>query len=66
MSFLALHNLRQHKLRLALSISGVALAMMLILLLNGFLSGIYDQVTAYLDNTPEPRTWPAAYLVWPE
>jgi len=52
MSFLALHNLWQHKLRLALSISGVALAMMLILLLNGFLSGIYDQVTAYLDNTP--------------
>jgi putative ABC transport system permease protein len=52
MSFLALRNLWQHKLRLALSISGVALAMMLILLLNGFLSGIYDQVTAYLDNTP--------------
>jgi putative ABC transport system permease protein len=30
----------------------VALAIMLIVLLNGFLAGIYAQVTAYLDNTP--------------
>lgn len=52
MIYLAFHNLWQQKFRLALSISGVALAMMLIILLNGFLAGIYAQVTAYLDNTP--------------
>jgi putative ABC transport system permease protein len=52
MTYLAFHNLFQQKLRLALSICGVALAMMLIVLLNGFLSGIYLQVTAYLDHTP--------------
>jgi putative ABC transport system permease protein len=52
MTFLAFRNLWQQKFRLVLSIGGVALAMMLIILLNGFLSGIYAQVTAYLDNTP--------------
>jgi len=52
MTFLAFQNLWQQKFRLALSVGGVALSMMLIILLNGFLSGIYDQVTAYLDNTP--------------
>ena len=52
MTFLAFHNLWQQKFRLALSIGGVALSIMLIVLLNGFLSGIYKQVTAYLDNTP--------------
>ncbi len=52
MTHLAFNNLWQHKFRLALSIGGVALAMMLITILNGFLSGIYIQVTAYLDNTP--------------
>lgn len=52
MSFLAFRNLWQQKLRLVLSIGGVALAMMLILLLNGFLAGIFVQVTAYLDNIP--------------
>jgi putative ABC transport system permease protein len=52
MTFLAFHNLWQQKFRLALSIGGVALAMMLIIILNGFLSGIYVQVTAYLDNSP--------------
>lgn len=51
MTYLAFCNLFQQKFRLALSISGVALAIMLIVLLNGFLSGIYVQVTAYLDNT---------------
>jgi putative ABC transport system permease protein len=51
-TYLAFRNLFQQKLRLSLSIGGVALAMMLILLLNGFLAGIYVQVTAYLDNTP--------------
>lgn len=52
MIYLAFRNLIQQKMRLALSIGGVALAIMLIVLLNGFLSGIYLQVTAYLDNTP--------------
>jgi putative ABC transport system permease protein len=52
MTYLAFRNLFQHKFRLALSIGGVALAIMLILLLNGFLAGIYAQVTAYLDHTP--------------
>ena len=52
MIYLAFRNLFQQKFRLALSIGGVTLAMMLIVLLNGFLAGIYVQVTAYLDNTP--------------
>jgi putative ABC transport system permease protein len=52
MTHLAYKNLFQQKFRLALSTGGVALAMMLIVLLNGFLSGIYVQITAYLDNTP--------------
>lgn len=37
MTYPAFCNLRQQKFRLALSIGGVALAMMLIVLLNGFL-----------------------------
>ncbi len=52
MTYLAFRNLFQQKFRLALSVGGVALAMTLIVLLNGFLAGIYVQVTAYLDNTP--------------
>ncbi|MCG3212528.1 MAG: putative ABC transporter permease [Anaerolineae bacterium] len=52
MIHLAYNNLFQQKFRLALSIGGVTLAMMLIVLLNGFLSGIYVQITAYLDHTP--------------
>ena len=49
---LARRNLFQNKTRLLLSAAGVALALMLILVLNGFLSGVYKQATAYLDNTP--------------
>lgn len=52
MSYLAFRNLFQQKFRLALSTGGVALAMMLVVLLNGFQAGIYRQVTAYLDHTP--------------
>jgi putative ABC transport system permease protein len=52
MTYLAFNNLWQQKFRLALSVTGVALALMLIILLNGFLAGIYAQVTAYLDNSP--------------
>jgi hypothetical protein len=35
-----------------MSAVGVALSVMLILVLNGFLSGVYKQATAYLDNSP--------------
>ncbi len=52
MIYLAFQNLWQQTFRVALSVSGGALAMMLIILLNGFRSGIYAQVTAYLDNSP--------------
>ncbi|HEX9925491.1 MAG TPA: ABC transporter permease [Anaerolineae bacterium] len=52
MTYLAFRNLFQQKFRLALSIGGVALAMMLVVFLNGFQSGIFRQVTAYLDHTP--------------
>jgi putative ABC transport system permease protein len=50
--YLARRNLLQDKLRFALSVAGVALAVMLILLLNGVLSGIYQQIAAYYQNTP--------------
>ena len=49
---LARRNLFQNKTRLLLSAAGVALSVMLILVLNGFLSGVYRQATAYLDSTP--------------
>jgi putative ABC transport system permease protein len=42
----------QDKTRLALSIGGVALAVMLILILKGFLAGMNRQITSYLDNSP--------------
>lgn len=49
---IALRNLLQDKTRLGLSIGGVALAVMLTLLLNGFLAGMFAQITAYLQNAP--------------
>ncbi|MHB1131030.1 MAG: ABC transporter permease [Chloroflexota bacterium] len=49
---LARRNLLADRLRLALSIGGVALALMLVLLLSGFLAGMYRQITSYTDNTP--------------
>ncbi len=49
---LARRNLFQDKTRLALSITGVALAVMMILVLKGFQTGFYRQITAYLDHTP--------------
>lgn len=45
-------NLTRDKTRLGLSVTGVALAIMLILILNGFIAGIYRQVSAYLDHAP--------------
>jgi len=49
---LAKRNLFQDKTRLALSVGGVALAIMLILVLNGFLTGMNIQITSYLENSP--------------
>jgi putative ABC transport system permease protein len=49
---LARRNLFQDTTRLSLSITGVALAVMLILLLQGFLDGMYRQIAAYLEHTP--------------
>ena len=49
---LARRNLFQNETRLALSVVGVALSVMLILVLNGFLGGVYRQAGVYLDNTP--------------
>jgi len=49
---LARRNLLQDKTRLALSVSGVALAVMLILVLNGLLAGMNRQITSYLDRSP--------------
>ena len=50
--FLARRNLFQNKTRLALSVAGVALAIMLILILNGFRDGLYRRFAAYLDHAP--------------
>src|SRR5512136_135217 len=50
--FLARKNLLQDKTRLALSVGGVALAVMLILILGGFLAGMNRQITSYLSNSP--------------
>ncbi len=49
---LARRNLVQDKTRFLLSVTGVALAVMLILILSGFLNGMYRQISAYLDHTP--------------
>jgi hypothetical protein len=49
---IAWRNLLNDKTRLALSIGGVAFAVMLILILNGFLSGMYAQIGAYLEHEP--------------
>lgn len=49
---LARRNLFQDKTRLTLSIFGVALAVMLILILKGFLTGMNRQITSYIDNSP--------------
>jgi len=48
---IALRNLLQDRTRLALSVIGVALAVMLVLLLSGFVDGIDEQVGAFADRT---------------
>ena len=54
---LARHNLLQDKTRLFLSVAGVALAIMLILILTGFVSGMNLQVSRYLDHAPARWSW---------
>lgn len=49
---IAWRNLAKDKTRLALSIGGVALAVMLVLLLQGFVSGLNTQIGAYLEHEP--------------
>jgi len=49
---LAQRNLFQNKVRLSQSAVGVALSVMLILILNCFLTGVHRQATAYLDYSP--------------
>jgi len=49
---IAWRNLLKDKTRFVLSIGGVALAVMLILLLNGFLVGINAQIAAYRNHEP--------------
>jgi len=50
--FLAQRNLFHDKTRLALSVGGVALAVMLILILKGFLTGMNRQITSYIEHSP--------------
>src|SRR3989304_2164305 len=49
---LALQNLLQDKLRFALSVTGIALAVMLILFLLGLRAGVFRSAAIYLDNAP--------------
>lgn len=49
---LARHNLFQDRRRAALSVAGLAVALLLVLVLNGIFAGAIQQVTAYLRNTP--------------
>ena len=48
---LAFRNLFQSKVRLVISVGGVALALLLILSLDAVMTGIERQVTAYIDNS---------------
>ncbi len=48
---LAFRNLFQNKIRLIISIGGVALALLLILSLDAIFSGVERRVTAYIDNS---------------
>lgn len=48
---LAFRNLFQNKIRLVISVGGVALALLLILSLDAIFSGVEKRVTAYIDNS---------------
>lgn len=49
---IARRQLLEDKLRLGISVGGVALSLMLVLLLGGFLNGMNRQITSYVDNSP--------------
>ncbi|MBI3764011.1 MAG: ABC transporter permease [Chloroflexi bacterium] len=49
MILVAFRNLFQNKIRLVISVGGVALALLLILALDAVFSGVEQQVTAYID-----------------
>lgn len=48
---LAFRNLFQNKIRLMISVGGVALALLLILSLDAIFNGVERRVTAYIDNS---------------
>lgn len=47
----ALRNLLQNKMRLVISVGGVALALSLILALDAIMTGVEGRLTAYIDNS---------------
>ncbi len=47
----ALRNLLQNKMRLVISVGGVALALSLILALDAIMTGVESRLTAYIDNS---------------
>lgn len=47
---LAFRNLFQNKIRLVISVGGVALALLLILALDAIMTGVEQQVTTYIDH----------------
>jgi putative ABC transport system permease protein len=47
---LAWRNLVVDRMRFALSVAGVAVSVMLMLLLRGYLDGVYQQASAYFEN----------------
>ena len=51
MIHLAFRNLFQNKIRLVISVGGVALALLLILSLDAIFSGVEQRVTAYIDHS---------------
>lgn len=51
MTWLAYRNLFQNKIRLFISIGGVALALLLIFALDAIFTGVERQITAYIDNS---------------
>ncbi|MEZ4666496.1 MAG: FtsX-like permease family protein [Anaerolineae bacterium] len=51
---LAWANLIHERVRLAISVGGVALAILLILVLNGFFAGFQQQAVSYIRNQPAP------------
>jgi putative ABC transport system permease protein len=51
MTRLAFRNLFQNKIRLVMSVGGVALALLLILSLDAIFAGVEKQITAYINHS---------------